>query len=450
MSLGKFGQRLQSYSEADALIWNQQAFSFEQLNDAIADWKRLLQIQGVSAGSVGVVSADFSPRSVSLVLALLDLGAIVVPTSGLTKEKQAERVDIAQAEFVFHIDENDDWRVDVTAPASDVEEHALYRQLRDEGHPGVVLFSSGSAGVSKGTVHNAVPLLEKQAAVKTPFRTISFLLFDHIGGINTMLYTLANGGCLIAVKDRHPDTVLRDVQKYRAELLSTSPTFINLMLLSGASERHDISSMKLVMYGTEPMPESTLTRFHERFPEIHLKQTYGMSEFGILRSSGRSQDSTWVRLTDDAVQTRVVDGQLQLKTKTAMLGYLNAPSPFTDDGWLMTGDRVEVDGEFVRFLGRESDMINVGGRKVFPAEVETTICQLENVAEATVYGQDHPLTGQIVCADVTVFEELPGMMPMIKRHCREVLGSYKTPVKVNLATDIAHTERFKKVRRRSA
>ena len=69
-----------------------------------------------------------------------------------------------------------------------------------------------------------------------------------------------------------------------------------------------------------------------------------------------------------------------------MLGYLNAPSPFTDDGWFMTGDAVEQDGEYLRIRGRQSEIINVGGEKVHPAEVESAIQGIENVLEVTVYG----------------------------------------------------------------
>lgn len=55
-----------------------------------------------------------------------------------------------------------------------------------------------------------------------------------------------------------------------------------------------------------------------------------------------------------------MDGILQIKAKSAMLGYLNAPSPFTEDGWFITGDRVEVDGEYIRIMGRDSETINMG------------------------------------------------------------------------------------------
>ena len=96
----------------------------------------------------------------------------------------------------------------------------------------------------------------------------------------------------------------------------------------------------MVTYGTEAMPESTLKRFHEILPEVKLLQTYGLSEIGIMRSKSLSSDSLWVKIGGEDFQTRVVDGLLEIKAKSAMLGYLNAPSPFTEDGWFKTGDEV--------------------------------------------------------------------------------------------------------------
>src|SRR5690606_14521139 len=146
--------------------------------------------------------------------------------------------------------------------------------------------------------------------------------------------------------------------------LPTTQTFLNLTLLGKAWEGLDLSSLQLITYGTEPMPEATLKAVHERFPEVQLLQTYGLSELGILRSKSRSSDSLWVKVGGEGFETRIVDGLLEIKAQSAMLGYLNAPSPFTPDGWFRTGDAVEVDGEWLRILGRKSEMINVGGEKV--------------------------------------------------------------------------------------
>ena len=243
------------------------------------------------------------------------------------------------------------------------------RSLRSEGHPGLVLFSSGSSGLCKAAVHDLVRLLEKYQVRRHRWRTVPLLLFDHIGGLNTLFYTLANGGCLVIPEGRSPDAVLAAVAQHRVELLPTSPTFLNLMLLSEAHRRHDLGSLQTITYGTEPMPETTLRRLRRLLPNVQLRQTYGMSEVGILSCQSKDSDSLWLKLGGQEVQTRVVDGILEIKSRSTMLGYLNAPSPLTDDGWLVTGDAVEQQGEYYRILGRQSDLINVGGRKVYPAEV---------------------------------------------------------------------------------
>jgi len=121
-------------------------------------------------------------------------------------------------------------------------------------------------------------------------------LFDHIGGVNTLLYTLSNAGCVVTVQVRSPDAVCATIEKHKVEVLPTSPTFINLLLLSEGYSRHDLSSLRLVTYGTEVMHESTLRRFHGLFPSIRLQQTYGLSEIGILRSKSKSSDSLWVKI----------------------------------------------------------------------------------------------------------------------------------------------------------
>ncbi len=233
------------------------------------------------------------------------------------------------------------------------------------------------------------------------------------------------------------------------QLLPVTPTFLNLILISEAYQRYDLSSLEVISYGTEPMPESTLRRIHELLPAVKIQQTYGLSEVGILRSKSRSSDSLWVKIGGEGFNTRVVDGILHIKARSAMLGYLNAPSPFTEDGWLNTGDRVEVDGEYIRFLGREAEVINVGGQKVFPAEVESTILEMPGVADVTVFGQKHPLTGQIVAARVTLKPEATaeGFPVRLKQFCSGRLERYKVPVKVEITSSPQHGGRFKRVRR---
>ena len=428
-----------------AVFWHGRSYDYEWMHARALHWQGVLEKEKIHPGTAVIFEAEFSPNASALLLALVNTSCIIVPLTKAVGDKKSEFIEIARGEILLTLDHEDNLSIEVLGPA---RSNPIYETLRSLGHPGLVLFSSGSTGKSKAAVHDFVPMLEKFKAPRHAYRTIAFLLFDHIGGVNTLLYTLSNGGTLILCDERSPDHVLGAVEEFGAELLPTSPTFINLILLSEAYRRHDIRSLKLVTYGTEAMPEGTLKRFHKLFPDIQLAQTYGLSEVGILRAKSKSSDSLWVKIGGEGFETRVVDGTLQIKAKSAMLGYLNAPSPFTADGWFMTGDSVEVDGEYFKILGRKSELINVGGEKVYPSEVESVIQEFENIAEVSVYGEKNPLVGNIVCAKVRLKEGEGSLefVSRLRRFCREHMQPYKVPVKIAFTKESQFNERFKKIR----
>jgi acyl-CoA synthetase (AMP-forming)/AMP-acid ligase II len=131
-----------------------------------------------------------------------------------------------------------------------------------------------------------------------------------------------------------------------------------------------------------------------------------------------------------------------------MLGYLNAESPFTNDGWFITGDSVEVKGEYFRILGRKSEIINVGGEKVFPQEVENAILQIADIVDVMVYSENNPLTGKIVCANIKYkgSKLKSDLIKEIKLFCKLNLEQYKVPVKINIVDQTFESDRFKKKR----
>jgi acyl-CoA synthetase (AMP-forming)/AMP-acid ligase II len=220
------------------------------------------------------------------------------------------------------------------------------------------------------------------------------------------------------------------------------------MLLSGAYENYDMKSLKIISYGTEPMPESTLKKLKMTFSDVKLVQTYGLIELGVLRSKSEKDDSLWVKVGGEGYQTRIVDGLLQIKAKSAMLGYLNAPNPFTDDGWFITGDEVLQKGDYIKILGRKSEIINVGGEKVYPQEVENVILEMGTIEDVTVYGEVNALVGNIVCAKVKLLkdEDQKIFISRLKEYCKERLQNFKVPVKVNIMNERQYGERFKKIR----
>ncbi|TVP43560.1 MAG: long-chain fatty acid--CoA ligase [Gemmatimonadales bacterium] len=438
-------ERFQANRARDAIVWRDRRWSYGWLADEVSRWTDRLDETPVPPGSVVSLEADFSPTAVALLLALVERRCIVVPLTTSVETQKSEFREVAEVEVVATVDSNDEASFARTGRTAD---HPLIRSLVERDRPGLVLFSSGSTGRSKGSLHDFAPLLEKFHLPRHSRRAITFLLFDHIGGVNTLLYTLSNAGCVITTEDRAPDAVCRTIEKHRAELLPTSPTFLNLILLSEAYRRHDLSSLELVTYGTEVMPESTLRRFHALFPDIRLLQTYGLSEVGILRSRSRSSDSLWVKVGGEGFQTRIVNGMLEIRAASAMLGYLNHETPFTDDGWFRTGDAVEVDGEEIRILGRGSEIINVGGEKVYPAEVENELQLMDGVEDVVVSGERHPITGQIVTAQVKLStgESPSEFRSRMNVFLRGRLPRFKIPRKVVLTDTPMHGARFKKMR----
>lgn len=436
-------ERFKQAREQEAIIWKDTVYNYQLLIDRYEFWLKFLQ-EKTKNNSVVAVRADYNPDSISLMLALIENGNIFVPFSFANKDID-EKLQSAEVEYYIKFDKKGDFEFIETGTNAN---HKLINELRKRNNPGVIVFSSGSTGKPKAALHDYTYLLNKFKTQRATLRTITFLLFDHWGGINTLLYILSNTGVIGVPSIRSAEEVCEFVEKYNIELLPTTPTFINLILISKAYVKHDISSLKVLSYGTEMMPESTLKAFSSLFPKITLKQTYGLTELGVMRTKSESNDSLWVKVGGEDYQTKVVDNILFIKAKTSILGYLNAPSPFDDEGWYDTGDRVEQKGEYIRFLGRESDIINVGGQKVFPAEVESVLMQIENIIEATVYGTTNPIMGNVVAAKIILEKEesVNKLKAKIRKFCKDKLESFKIPVHIEIAEKTTVSERFKKIR----
>jgi acyl-coenzyme A synthetase/AMP-(fatty) acid ligase len=437
--------RFEANPSNEAMVWKGKSATYAELLEKYQEAVTRIDDAGIQPSSVVSIEADFSANSVAYLLALAEKGCTLVPLTSSVEASKPEFREIAEVEWQVMISDAD--QVEFVSLGR-TPTHPILTGLKQTGHPGLILFSSGSTGKPKAAVHDLSLLLEKFHVPRYSRRTIAFLLFDHIGGINTLLYTLSNAGCVITVQDRSPDAVCEVIEKHQAEVLPTSPTFLNLLLISGAVQRHDLSSLKLITYGTEPMPEATLKRLHQTLPNVELLQTYGLSEVGILRSKSESSDSLWVKIGGEGYETRVVDGLLEIKAKSAMLGYLNAESPFTEDGWFKTGDAVEVKGEYFKILGRKSEMINVGGEKVYPAEVEGILTSMEGVEDAVVTGERNAITGMMVKATVRLStgESPAEFRKRMREFCADKLASFKVPQKVEIVSESLHGERFKKLR----
>lgn len=446
MSLDFLWEVFREHASEQAIVADRETCTFDELLRRISSSRDSLARAGVTPGAIVALEADFSAGAIAHLLALIDMRTIVVPIAPTSEAQKPEYHSIAQVEWRVCQGSGSPWDAH---PLERRAEHELYARLRHDEHAGLVLFTSGYTGPPKGAVHDWHRLLAKYRRRRHRLRTLMFLLFDHIGGIDSLFQALSNGSTTVISSDRTPERIAETIERHRVEVLPAAPSFLTMLLLSEAHRRHDLSSLRYITYGAEVMPSSTLERLAAAFPGVTLLQKYGLTELGTLRSHSRANNSLWVKVGGEGYETRVVDGKLEIKASSSMLGYLNAPSPVSEDGWFRTGDAVELDGEYLRILGRASDLINVGGRKVYPAEVESVIHEVDNVAEAVVFGEPHPFTGQVVAARVSVrtAEEPRAVERRVRAHCRERLEAYKVPVRVDLAPlEHLHTERQKMAR----
>jgi acyl-CoA synthetase (AMP-forming)/AMP-acid ligase II len=442
-------QRFQSWGDRPALVWRNESWSFTQLCEGCEDWLGELEQHGVKPGDTLAICGDYSPKLCALLLAALLNRNIIIPLTSATASRWNQLLELAQARFAVRFDGDDAWHV--TRFDRSVC-HPLLRELQRRDAPGLVLFSSGSTGESKASVLDFSRLLAKFEVPRPAHRTLAFLLLDHIGGINTLLHALCHGGTIVTTRDRSPDAICAAIEAHRIQLLPTTPTFLRILLIADVIPRHDLSSLEIVTYGTEPMPPSTLAAIRDALPHVRFKQTYGLSELGILPTRSRDSGSVWLKLANTGYEHKIVDDVLWIKSPSAMLGYLNAPSPFDADGWFNTQDLVEQDGEYIHILGRKSELINVGGEKVHPTEIENVLLQLDNVKDVTVRGHPNPITGEVVAAKITTLapEDPDALKLRIRRFCHARLERYKMPAVIEVVMEDHYGARFKKSRNQAS
>jgi acyl-CoA synthetase (AMP-forming)/AMP-acid ligase II len=363
--------------------------TYGEVTALIAESYNKTQQLGIKQGEAVVLFGDYSPELFCMMLALAGNGNIVIPLTHKSVVEQTLALSISGC----------DWRIEFAKNAviPNITRHmipthnTLLANFRGGHSAGLVLFSSGSTGTPKGILHDFNRVTDKFRKPHQPIVAIPFLNLDHFGGINTILAITASLGTVVTVADRSVAHICAAIESYKVELLPTTPSFLTLLIASKLYEKYDLSSLKRITYGTEVMPQATLDRVCTAFPNVQLQQTYGLSEIGVLHSRSRDNSSLWMSIGGNGFQTKVVDNILWIKSDYSMVGYLNAPSDFDEEGWFNTHDLVEVDGDYFRILGRSTDLINVGGQKVYPTEVENVILEMDNIEDVAVFGEKNNL-----------------------------------------------------------
>jgi len=402
--------------------------------DEVANQQHI-NLSEVNSGDVVALIGDFNPQSIITLLQLIDKNVILVP---LTIDTRPQHKYFFESALVDVVIEGDDVK-----RLNHSRQHELIHGLRSKEHAGLVLFSTGTTGRPKAILHDLTLFMKRFETPRPTLKTINFLLFDHIGGLNTLLHTLFNKGTVFAPKSRSVEAILAKCTEHEIEVLPTTPTFLRMMLMSGLIPDYVPKSLRIITYGTERMDQPTLDALCELLPNIEFRQTFGMSELGIVRVKSESSNSLFMKVGGEGVETRVVDNVLEIRSQTRMLGYLNAESPFDSDGWYNTKDIVEERDGFYKVVGRTSEVINVGGLKFMASDVERVALQYEHVELAKAEAKPNPITGQHV--ELTVQAASNGEVDKVglKTFLAAQLPNHMMPKRIRVAS-VSVGHRFKR------
>ncbi|MBP2294486.1 ANL family adenylate-forming protein [Azospirillum rugosum] len=266
----------------------------------------------------------------------------------------------------------------------------------------VLLETSGTTGAPKRARHGFDRLRGRLRGAPDPdarwlltFEPASF------AGLQVILTALASGGTLVSVPGGGAAELAQAALRHAVTHVSATPSFWRAFLMALGNAGPPLASVTL---GGEAVDQPLLDRLAARFPGAKLRHIYASTEAGALFAvtDGRAGfPASWLETGVDGVALRLCDGVLEVRSPRAMTGYAGPGGGAPDaDGWLSTGDVVEVRGDRALFAGRLDGRVNVGGVKVSPEAVEQRLLGVPDVQDALVRAAANPITGHILTATV--------------------------------------------------
>ncbi|HSV53033.1 MAG TPA: long-chain-fatty-acid--CoA ligase [Burkholderiaceae bacterium] len=331
-----------------------------------------------------------------------------------------------------------------------------------------VMYTGGTTGQPKGVMltHsslylNALSVLAAEPRPENPTGILVAPLF-HVGGIGLMLQLMHRRCKLVVVAAFHEDALIKVIEAERGSEIFLVPTMLKRVVESPALQRHDVSSLQLILYGAAPIDSALLARSMKALPSASFCQVYGMTELspvitilgaaqhdptvsenaGRLRSAGRPVPIAEVRIVDDQDRSLPCGavGEIVARGPMVMAGYWNKQAATQEalrGGWMHTGDGGYMDSEgFVYVVDRLKDMIISGGENVYSAEVENAIAQLPQVLLCAVVGVPDDNWGERVHAVVVVRPGETLDQDAVIAHCRKLIAGYKCPRTVEFRDEL--------------
>jgi acyl-CoA synthetase (AMP-forming)/AMP-acid ligase II len=311
-----------------------------------------------------------------------------------------------------------------------------------------ILLTSGTSGVPKLVVHTLETLcgaIARAGPLAGPLVWSTFYDIRRYGGLQILLRALVGGGSLVLSDPQEAiDGFLRRAAALGVTHITGTPTHWRRALMDPVV--HACRPQYVRMSG-EIADQAIIDRLQASFPQARVAHAYASTEAGVgfeVDDGREGFPSALVGRDEGAVALRVQDDTLRIRSARTALRYLGADAPALRDadGFVDTGDVVQLRGDRYYFAGRRGGIINVGGLKVHPEEIEAVINRHPGVRMSLVKARRNPITGSIVVAEV-----VPGGAPCPEAQlkaeildiCRASLAPYKVPAMIRVVSGIEIT-----------
>jgi acyl-CoA synthetase (AMP-forming)/AMP-acid ligase II len=318
-----------------------------------------------------------------------------------------------------------------------------------------LFYTGGTTGVPRGVMLSSANIVTSALGAQSAYplfarggRTLHAAPLFHIAAFAVWAAQSIMGGSHVVVPRFGEEAVMTAIEEHAVTSVLLVPTMIQMLLDHPAVGSHDLSSLRVLLYGGSPVTESVLHHAAGAFPAAQLVQSYGMTELAPvatvltpddhrdarrLRSAGRAAAHSEIRIVDAGGNEAGpgVAGEILVRGGHVMRGYWNRPEETAQalrGGWMHTGDAGYLDADGYLFVvDRLKDMIISGGENVYSAEVENALGQHPAVAAAAVVGVPDPAWGERVHAVIVRRDGAAVTAAEIRAHVRSLIAGYKAP-----------------------
>lgn len=459
-----FQQAAGTHPRKTAVVQGANRISYQDLSMGIEAIARDLKKMGVAAGSLVGLRFPNSIAYIALTYAVWKCGGAVIPIAMELPEAEVDLVCERLAPRFLISERPVAGAVPMACSAPAVAWFFLEQGVAGEAGPTLkdlafIRFTSGTTGAFKGVALTHRSIVDRITALNGVLEidsndTVVWLLSMAHHFVSTIVLYLSQAATIILVSGVPVDSIIRAVETERATILYAAP--FHYSLLAADPSQRMLPTLRLAISTTIALPETVFSCFYNRYSRP-IVQAYGIIETGLIcvntdqplakqNSVGKAVPGYTIEIRNPVFQEgkEAPCGRLFVKGP----GFFNAYfSPFRSggdllqDGWFDTGDvgRLDQDG-FVYILGREKDLINVAGMKVFPQEVETLLDEHPGVKESRVFGMEGAGHGEMVAADVVPASiSDPVSAKELRAHCRSRIAAYKVPEKIRFVERIERT-----------